>query len=110
MLHLNADGLAPRAKRSRTLIHRGSVLDGTSHGDWCPYGHDAEMPGDQREEDGRSLAFDTATPWRVGPRFWVSLCWNSMSRATCPRACFMSGSTMLRPMVLQPGSHTACLT
>lgn len=60
MLHLNADGLAPRAKRSRTLIHRGSVLDGTSHGDWCPYGHDAEMPGDQREEDGRSLAFDTA--------------------------------------------------
>jgi putative CocE/NonD family hydrolase len=60
LLHLNADGLAPRAKRSVTLRHRGSVLDGTTHGDWCPYGHDAEMPGDQREEDGRSLAFDTA--------------------------------------------------
>ncbi len=58
-LHLNADGLAPRAKRSVVLRHRGSVLDGSSHGDWCPYGHDAEMPGDQREEDGRSLSFDT---------------------------------------------------
>jgi hypothetical protein len=33
---------------------------GTIHGEWCPYGYEAEMPSDQREEDGRSLAFDSA--------------------------------------------------
>ena len=35
------------------------VLAGITHGDWCPYGFDAEMPSDQREEDGRGLVFDS---------------------------------------------------
>jgi predicted acyl esterase len=57
--HLNADGLGAAAKREQALAHRSEVVAGITHGDWCPYGYEAEMPSDQREEDGRSLAFDT---------------------------------------------------
>jgi putative CocE/NonD family hydrolase len=32
---------------------------GLAAGKWCPYGLDADQPGDQREEAGRSLVFDT---------------------------------------------------
>ena len=35
------------------------MIAGGSHGDWCPYGYEAEMPDDQRAEDGMSLCFDT---------------------------------------------------
>ena len=57
--HLNEDGLGSKAKGATALAHRSEVIAGITHGDWCPYGHDAEMPSDQREEDGRSLAFET---------------------------------------------------
>ena len=55
--HLNANGLARRPARATTLTHSSEVTAGLTHGDWCPYGYDAEMPSDQREEDGRSLSF-----------------------------------------------------
>ncbi len=32
---------------------------GVAAGKWCPYGLDADQPGDQREEAGGSLVFDT---------------------------------------------------
>ncbi len=60
VFHLNADGRAAKPKRERVLTHRSETVAGLTHGDWCPYGYDAEMPSDQREEDGRGLAFDTA--------------------------------------------------
>ena len=34
---------------------------GLAAGKWCPYGLDADQPGDQREEAGGSLVFDTET-------------------------------------------------
>ena len=57
--HLNADGLGAKARRESALTHRSPVTAGGTHGDWCPYGFEAEMPDDQRAEDGMSLAFDT---------------------------------------------------
>ncbi|MDA0221293.1 MAG: CocE/NonD family hydrolase [Proteobacteria bacterium] len=57
--HLNSDGLGGKARRETALLHRSPVIAGGSHGDWCPYGYEAEMPDDQRAEDGMSLCFDT---------------------------------------------------
>ncbi len=57
--HLNTGGLASKPGRRETLSHASEVLAGITHGDWCPYGYAAEMPSDQREEDGRSLVFDS---------------------------------------------------
>ena len=59
-LHLNPGCLDDRAKREQVLTHMSEQVAGTIHGEWCPYGYEAEMPSDQREEDGRSLAFDSA--------------------------------------------------
>ena len=57
--HLNADGLGAKPKTERALAHMSPVTAGANHGDWCPYGYEAEMPSDQQAEDGMSLAFDT---------------------------------------------------
>jgi len=35
------------------------LVTGQAAGEWCAFGADGEMPTDQREEDGRSLTFDT---------------------------------------------------
>ncbi len=55
------------------LQHRSPQATGLTAGEWCPYGHPGELPGDQRADDDRSLVFDTAplasaleilgTPW-----------------------------------------------
>ena len=37
----------------------GSLLHGKHAGQWCPYGVPGDFPGDQRQEDGLSLTFDT---------------------------------------------------
>jgi len=58
-LHLNVDGLGDRPRREAVLEHMSPVTAGGTHGDWCPYGFEAEMPTDQRAEDGMSLCFDT---------------------------------------------------
>ena len=39
------------------LDHRGSQLCGLDSGLWCPYGDAADMPPDQRVDDGLSLTF-----------------------------------------------------
>ena len=41
------------------LVVRSPITTGVAAGVWCPYGFGAEMPTDQREEDGCSLCFDT---------------------------------------------------
>jgi len=53
---LDADA-APEAR----LDVVGSEEHGSDAGVWCPYGHEADWPPDQRGEDGRSLTF-TAPP------------------------------------------------
>ena len=35
-------------------------VTGQAAGEWCAFGAEGEMPTDQREEDGRSLTFDSA--------------------------------------------------
>ena len=57
-LYLNDGALGRKPKSERFIQHCSEVISGVTHGDWCPYGYEAEMPSDQREEDGRSLVFD----------------------------------------------------
>ncbi len=45
---------------SRPLTIRGAQVAGLGAGVWCPYGVPGDMPGDQREDDGLSLCFDSA--------------------------------------------------
>ena len=59
---LNEDDWSDDGPRNRddTLRHRSPQMLGLTGGEWCPYGVGAEMPTDQRLEDGQSLAFDSA--------------------------------------------------
>ena len=57
---LNANGIADEPGTERELVHRSPQSVGLYAGDWCPHGYGAEMPLDQRLEDGRSLCFDSA--------------------------------------------------
>ncbi|MCE2519237.1 MAG: CocE/NonD family hydrolase [Alphaproteobacteria bacterium] len=41
------------------LVCRPDPLAGSTHGDRCPDGGKAQFPPDQREEDGRSIVFDS---------------------------------------------------
>jgi hypothetical protein len=47
------------AGSNRTEVLASPVATGDGTGEWCPYGFDAEMPIDQRADDGRGLVFDT---------------------------------------------------
>jgi predicted acyl esterase len=61
LLHLAPGGrLAAEQDGELVLALRGSLLCGLDSGLWCPYGDAADMPTDQRVDDGLSLAFDTA--------------------------------------------------
>ena len=40
-------------------IHTPQAM-GTHQGEWCAFGLGSDLPGDQREEDGRSVVFETA--------------------------------------------------
>jgi len=59
---LSAEGaLVPGGNgREAAMTVCSPIATGSASGVWCPYGFDAEMPTDQREEDGRSLCFDSA--------------------------------------------------
>ncbi len=59
ILYLNSNGLCDNPGDPMERIHSADVLEGMTHGEWCPYGYAAEMPSDQREEDARSLVFDS---------------------------------------------------
>ncbi len=62
-LHLNAGGaLRARAGRAVTLTHRSEQTIGVGGGEWCPHGvggYGPQCPTDQREDDVRSLVFET---------------------------------------------------
>ena len=59
--HLGGDGSlgadAPPAPAE--LVHRGFQRHGAYAGTWCPYGPEADLPPDQREEDALCLTFET---------------------------------------------------
>lgn len=43
----------------RALAHASLQATGLDSGLWCPYGDAADLPGDQRRDDGLSLVFDS---------------------------------------------------
>lgn len=51
-----AEGAAPAAR----LVHSSPQTAGADSGLWCPYGDAADLPADQRFDDGVSLCFDSA--------------------------------------------------
>ena len=60
---LNAEGLGDRPGDPQALVHRSPQSLGVAGGSWCPYGLGGSSPDlaiDQREDDGRSLSFDSA--------------------------------------------------
>lgn len=56
---LGRAGLAVAMPPADELDHREDAVVGLAAGDWCDFGGAGESPGDQQEEDRRSLAFDT---------------------------------------------------
>jgi hypothetical protein len=62
VLALNADGLAAEAGPETVLEHGSPQTVGLTAGVWCPYGlggSSPDLPIDQREDDARSLCFDS---------------------------------------------------
>jgi uncharacterized protein len=53
-------GPDPEGTPSADLEVRSPQATGLAAGRWCPYGLFADQPGDQREDDGKSLVFDSA--------------------------------------------------
>ena len=47
------------ADEPTTVRHRGMQRHGAFAGTWCPYGPEADLPPDQREEDALCLTFET---------------------------------------------------
>ena len=58
-LALNPGRLDAEPAPERALEIECPQTLGLEGGEWCPYGYDADMPGDQRSDDGQSLVFDT---------------------------------------------------
>ncbi len=56
---LNPARLDPEPLPSVRLSLASPQVTGMTSGDWCGFGADGEMPIDQRQDDGRSLVFDT---------------------------------------------------
>jgi putative CocE/NonD family hydrolase len=57
---LNAGGLGDTADAAEGEASIASPqTTGLSGGEWCAFGAEGEMPGDQRPDDGRSLCFDS---------------------------------------------------
>ena len=62
-LFLNASGLGYEAEDETLLSHESPQTLGVAGGSWCPYGLGGVSPDlavDQREDDGRSLVFDSS--------------------------------------------------
>src|SRR5205823_14537109 len=56
-LALGAEGIERGG--DRPLMVRSPQSTGVDAGDWDPFGNPADLPPDQRAEDGRSLVFDS---------------------------------------------------
>lgn len=59
-LHLGDGVLHDRPQAPHTLRHWGAQQHGLDAGDWDPMGAPADLPPDQRAEDGLALAFTSA--------------------------------------------------
>jgi putative CocE/NonD family hydrolase len=59
VLHLGAGSLTAAAPPPGRLVHSSPQTTGLDSGLWCPYGDAADMPTDQRFDDGVSLCFET---------------------------------------------------
>ncbi|MCC6224266.1 MAG: CocE/NonD family hydrolase [Thermoleophilia bacterium] len=57
--HLGRGTLGAKAEPELELVHSSPQATGLDSGLWCPYGDAADLPGDQRIDDGLSLAFDS---------------------------------------------------
>jgi hypothetical protein len=57
---LNAGGLGGKPAAEAALPLCSPLSVGHLAGHWCAYGHAPDQPDDQREEDGKSLCFDSA--------------------------------------------------
>lgn len=61
-MFINADGLSAKRRRSAKLDHCSPLTVGSGAGVWCPYGlggTSPDLPIDQREDDSKSLSFDS---------------------------------------------------
>ncbi len=57
--YLNPSRLDNEGEAEQELSVSSPQTTGLAAGEWCAFGADGEMPIDQREDDGRSLTFDT---------------------------------------------------
>ncbi|MDN5871352.1 MAG: CocE/NonD family hydrolase, partial [Nitrococcus sp.] len=58
--YLDGHGLRDDRAAALPLTVSSPQTTGLGAGDWCGFGGEGEMPADQREDDGKSLVFDTA--------------------------------------------------
>jgi hypothetical protein len=58
-LYLMNQSLAERAGQEHPLLLSSPESAGAHAGTWCPHGTAPDEPGDQRDEDAKSLVFDT---------------------------------------------------
>ena len=58
-LALTAEGCARATPARAVLDHRSGATVGLDAGAWCAYGNPADLPPDQRRDDGLSLCFDS---------------------------------------------------
>jgi putative CocE/NonD family hydrolase len=56
---LGPQGLEEREGEAATFQLASSLTTGSTAGSWCPFGSPDELPGDQGEDDLRSLLFDS---------------------------------------------------
>ena len=59
-LFLNAGTLGAMPEAGPALTHASPQHIGTAAGQWCPYNNGMDLDGEQRDDDGRSLCFETA--------------------------------------------------
>ena len=58
-LFLNDSRLDDASGEQKEISISSPQTTGLAAGEWCAFGADGEMPIDQREDDGRSITFDT---------------------------------------------------
>ena len=60
LLHVRPGLLNHEPGWEQALTSQSPQITGLGGGDWCAFGVDGDLPGDQRADDGRSLTFDSA--------------------------------------------------
>ena len=59
-LFLNSSGLEPQPAPETALRVQSPMWLGLTNGEWCPHGLSADLPADQRLDDGAAVCFETA--------------------------------------------------